>query len=115
MYDEQNHRENNEECCQEGPNSIPLSCIELLRELYNQNVNAKNEQGSEETIGHLGDTKSEIEERSTHIGTLPLCYESFQILKGEWYSDNITETTHQPHIQGDYHENHEEFFETKID
>ena len=63
MYDEKNHIKNNEECCQEGPNNIPLSCIALLREIYNQNANDKSEQGSEETIGHLGDTKSEIEEK----------------------------------------------------
>ena len=50
MYDEQGYRANNEEGCQESPDSIPLSCIALLRELYDQNANAKSEQCFEETI-----------------------------------------------------------------
>ena len=52
MYDELDYRENNEECCQESPDSIPLSCIMLLRELYNQNANSKRDQCFEETTSH---------------------------------------------------------------
>ena len=62
MYDEQDYRENNEECCQESPDSMPLSFIALLREIYDQNENTKSEQYFEETITLLGDTKLEIEE-----------------------------------------------------
>ena len=74
IYDEQDYRENNEEGCQESPDNLPLSCIALLRELYNQNANAKSDQCFEETISLLGNTEPKIEEKSTHIGTLPLCY-----------------------------------------
>ena len=77
MYDEKGYRENNEERCQESPDSIPLSCIMLLRELYDQNVNEKSEQFFEEIVSLLGNTEPKLEEKSTHIGTLPLFSNSF--------------------------------------
>ena len=80
MYNEQDHRGNNEEGCQESPDSLPLSCIVLLRELYNQASNINKEQCPEETISHLELTKSEIGEETTQPESLPLCYNSFQII-----------------------------------
>ena len=103
------------EGCQEILDCLPITCVLLLRNIYEQNENTDSEQCFEETSSHLENTEPEIEEKSTHIGTLPLCYNSFQILKGEWHPDNIVETTHEPYIQSDCHENHEELFETEID
>ena len=62
MYDEQDYSENNEEYCQESPESLHLSCIMLLRDLYDQTAIAKSEQCFEETISLLGNTEPEIEE-----------------------------------------------------
>ena len=107
MYDEKDYRENNEKCCQEGTDCLPIPCVLLLRELYEQTANTKSEQNFEETISHLENTISKLEEKLAHIGTLPLCYNSFQIIKEEWHPDNTVETIHEPHIQIKYHKDQE--------
>ena len=66
-----------------------MTCIALLRELRDQNANTNSEQCFEETSRHLENIEPEIEEKTMHIGTLPLCHNSFQILRGEWHPDNI--------------------------
>ena len=108
--DEQGYVEKNEEGCLEIPNCLPLSCIMLLRDLYDQNANTNSEQCFEETSSHLEKIEPKIEEKSTHIGTLPLCYNSFQILKGEWHPDSVTKTIHGP--QTNHHKDQEEFFKS---
>ena len=112
MYDDQNFIEDDKEGCQEILDCLHITWVLLLRGLYEQNSNTNSEQCFEETSSHLENTEPEIEEKSTHIGTLPLCYNSFQILRGEWHPDNVEETTHEPCIQTEYHNNHEELFET---
>ena len=91
MYDEKDY---NEEDCQEGFDCLPLTYIALLTKICNQNVNVKSEQCPEENISHLGLTKSEIGEETTQPESLPLCHDSFQIIKEEWHPENILETTH---------------------
>ena len=52
-----------------------------------------------------------MEREPSHVGTLPLCLNSFQITQEEWHPDNVEETTHEPCIQIEYQNNHDEFFE----
>ena len=89
-----------------------MSGTMLIRKFHDQNANTNSEQCFEETSSHLENTKSEIEETPTHIETLPLCYNSVQIIQQEWHPE---ETTHEPCIHIEHHNNHEEFFETQED
>ena len=115
MYDNQDFIEDDEEGCQEIPDCLPITWVLLLRDLYEQNANTNSEQCFEETSSHLENTESDVEGELAHIGTLPLCYNSFQITQEEWHPDNVEETTHEPCIQIEYHNNHEELSETKED
>ena len=71
----------------------------LLRELHDQIANTNSKHYFEETSSHLENIEPEIEAKSTHTGILPLCYNSFQILREEWHPDNVRETTHEPYMQ----------------
>jgi len=87
----------------------------LLRELHDQIAKTNSEQCLEENISHFEPTKSEIGEETTQPESLPLCHDSFQIIKEEWHPDNLLETTPESHILNNCHKNHEELFRTEID
>jgi len=50
--------------------------------------------------------KSEIEEKSKPVGSLPLCFESFEFIRANWPPENLSEATHELHAN--YPEHHEE-------
>ena len=92
-------KEEDVESCQVSTVCLPTSCVSLLRENYKQISNRNRENCSEESIkgkiddtnpfadpevfplSHLETTQSEIENESTPLGSLPLCFDSFQIIK----------------------------------
>ena len=115
LDDEQDFKENNEEYCQEGIDCLPIPCVLLLKELYEQAANINKEQYFEETVSHLELTKSEIGEETTQLESLPLCYNSFHIIKEELNFVNLLETTHESHVQNDYYKDQEELFESEKD
>ena len=76
MHDEKDCKEESEEGCQVGTSYFPTSCASLLREHYEQVANKNREECSKESINHLEITKSEMEEESKPLGSLPLCFKS---------------------------------------
>ena len=94
---------------------LPISCTMLIRELHDQIEKNYSEQCFEETSRHLENAESDVEGEPAHIGTPPLDYNPFQITQEEWHPDNVEKTTHEPCIQTEYHNNHEELFETEKD
>ena len=100
MYDEKDYQQDDEEDYQEGTSYLPTPCDSLIREHYKQTEKEKSEQYFGKTISHQGNTNSEMEDESKHIRPLPLCYDSFHILRREWHPDNPLGMTHEP--QFDY-------------
>lgn len=113
--DEQGYKESDEEGCQETPDCLRTASTMLLRELHDQIENTNSEQYFEETSSHLENTESDVEEELAHIGISPLDYNPSQITQEEWHPDNVKETTHEPYMQTECHNNHEELFEIEED
>ena len=129
MHVELDCKEEDVESCQVSTVCLPTSCVSLLREHYKQIANRNGEHCSEESIkgkiddtnpfadpevfplSHLETTQSEIENKSTPLGSLPLCFGSFQIIKINWHPENLLKATHESHAQSNYHENQEELIE----
>ena len=55
------------------------------------------------------ETESEIEEKSKPIGSLPLCFESFEFIWENWPPENLSEATHELHVN--YPQHHKESVE----
>ena len=92
-----------------------MSCTMLIRDIHDRNANDNSEQCFEETSSHLENMKPKTEETPTHIENLPLCYNSVQFIQQEWHPDNKEKITHEPDVQTEYHNSHEEFSETQED
>ena len=64
----------------------------------NENVANKNiEECSKESISHLEIIESGKKEKTKPIGSLPLCFESFEFIRANWPLKNLLEATHESH------------------
>ena len=97
MHAELYCKEEDVESCQVSTQYIHTSCASLLRENYKQVANKKREECSKESISHLEITKYEMEEESKPLGSLPLCFNSFQILKGNLHPEDLLAPIHESH------------------
>ena len=92
---------------------LPISCTMLIRELHDQNEKKYSEQCFDETSSYFQNAESDVGGEPAHIGTPPLDYNPYQITQEVWHPDNVGKTTHEPYMQIEYHNNHEQFFETQ--
>jgi len=60
--------------------SSQVKCLGLIKNL---------EECSKDTISHFEITDSEMEEESKPVGSLPLCWESFEFIKANWLPEHL--------------------------
>ena len=88
----------------------PLQDKSNKQNVPNEKVSNKNtKECSKESISHLEITESEMEEKSKPVGYLPLCFESFEFIRANWPPENLSEATHELHVNYPLH--HKELVE----
>ena len=65
-------------------------------------------------LSYLETTQSKIENESTPLGSLPLCFDSFQIIKRNWHPGDLSEEIHGFRAQVNYHTNQKDLVEDEI-
>lgn len=126
---EQGCKEEDAESCQVSTICLPTSCASLLTEHYKQIANRNKVECPKESIRdnidnanhfaypevfpliHLEITKSKVEKEPNLLGSLPLCFNSFQILKGNLHPKDLLATIHESHAQVNSHKNQEKLVE----
>ena len=82
-------------------------------------ANKNIEECSKETINHFEITDSEMEEESRPLGSLPLCFKSFQTLKENFHPKDLSAIIQENPAQVNSHLNQvdliEEEFKSKIE